>query len=330
MMQQRTTSLTFRSSLLLLALLVLNSSHAFISIAGGGTINTRMTNGLHVHDDVHGNLHVPTALHRQQYISSVELQALPVVQDLHVLVSIPTIDFLDTTSLFQAVEVFDGSTILDPIVVSGVFWSSMKAKILSVIIGQFLATLVFGILAYLLSSQLGNLSDYVAKNVFQDTSTAVVKKNFDDFAQSIKNKSQAPTITPDVRKLILCLIIDIIGASSELIPFVGELTDIAYAPVAALALRSLFQGSNVVFALEFLEEFLPFTDILPLATICWVVETYYGDSDIAKTLQIGLYNNDNRSYYEKTGKVNGVIDIDAKAVDIEVEDVNINESNNRM
>jgi len=188
MMQQRTTSLTFRSSLLLLALLVLNSSHAFISI-GGGTINTRMTNGLHVHDDVHGNLHVPKALHRQQYISSVELQALPVVQDLHVLVSIPTIDFLDTTSLFQAVEVFDGSTILDPIVVSGVFWSSMKAKILSVIIGQFLATLVFGILAYLLSSQLGNLSDYVAKNVFQDTSTAVVKKNFDDFAQSIKNKS---------------------------------------------------------------------------------------------------------------------------------------------
>lgn len=61
-----------------------------------------------------------------------------------------------------------------------------------------------------------------------------------------------------------------------------------------------------------------------------MVETYYGDSDIAKTLQIGLYNNDNRSYYEKTGKVNGVIDIDAKAVDIEVEDVNINESNNRM
>ena len=49
-----------------------------------------------------------------------------------------------------------------------------------------------------------------------------------------------------------------------------------------------------------------------------MLETYYGDSDIAKTLQIGLYNNDNRSYYEKTGKVNGVIDIDAKAEDVEV------------
>ena len=93
------------------------------------------------------------------------------------------------------------------------------------------------------------------------------------------------------------------GTSSEFIPFIGELTDIAYAPAAALALRSLFQGSNVVFALEFLEEFLPFTDILPLATICWVIETYFGDSDIARTLQIGVYNNNNRIEFEEKGCV---------------------------
>ena len=150
------TSTSTNKLLLLLALLVLNTSHGFI-IGRGTCINTRMlTNGLGVH--IHA------------------LQALPTI----------SIDVLETTSLFQAVEVFDGSTILDPIVVSGVFWSSMKAKILSVIIGQLLATLVFGILAYLLSSQLGNLSDYVSENVFQDTNT---RKNFDDFAQSIKNKS---------------------------------------------------------------------------------------------------------------------------------------------
>jgi hypothetical protein len=133
--------------------------------------------------------------------------------------------------------------------------------------------------------------------------------------------SQSPTVAPDYGKLILCLTIDVIGTSSELIPFVGELTDIAYAPVAALALRSLFQGSNVVFALEFIEEILPFTDILPLATICWVVETYYGDSDIAKTLQIGLYNNSNSindndngsAYYEEKGNMDDEV-IDTKIV----------------
>ena len=67
-------------------------------------------------------------------------------------------------------------------------------------------------------------------------------------------------------KLFLCIIIDIIGTSSELIPFVGEVTDLAWAPIAALVLRSLY-GSNVVFALEFVEEVLPYTDALPLATI---------------------------------------------------------------
>ena len=72
---------------------------------------------------------------------------------------------------------------------------------------------------------------------------------------------------PDLPKLALCILIDIIGTSSELIPFVGELTDVAWAPIAALLLRNLFYGSNVVFALEFSEEFFPYTDILPLASI---------------------------------------------------------------
>lgn len=122
--------------------------------------------------------------------------------------------------------------------------------------------------------------------------------------------SKSPTVTPDIGKLMLCFIIDVLGTSSELIPFFGELTDLVYAPVAALALRSLFRGSNVVFALEFVEEILPFTDILPLATICWVVETYFGDSGVAKTLQIGIYSN--RVSFEEKGSdpdpSNGVID----------------------
>ena len=69
----------------------------------------------------------------------------------------------------------------------------------------------------------------------------------------------------------------------------GEVTDVVWAPIAALALRSLFDSSNVVLALEFVEEILPFTDVLPLATLCWVVETYYGDSNVARALRIGRY-----------------------------------------
>ena len=207
---------------------------------------------------------------------------------------------LESTSILQALETFDGSTITDPVVISGVFWSSLKTKILSVIIGQFLASIVFGVLAYVLSSQFSKIGDYISNNVFKENSSTrtrtgnrdAVQNNVQEFAQNVKQKSQSPptiTITPDVGKLCLCLLIDVLGTSSELLPIIGEFTDIAFAPAAALALRSLFQGSNVVFALEFVEEILPFTDILPLATICWVVETYFGDSDVARALQIGVY-----------------------------------------
>jgi hypothetical protein len=73
-------------------------------------------------------------------------------------------------------------------------------------------------------------------------------------------------VQPDFGKLLLCIAIDVIGSSSELVPFVGEVTDLVWAPIAGLALRSLY-GSNILFALEFAEEILPFTDILPLATL---------------------------------------------------------------
>lgn len=83
------------------------------------------------------------------------------------------------------------------------------------------------------------------------------------FHQIIILSRQAPIVAPNVSKLLLCLLIDILGTSSVLLPIVGEFTDIAYVPIAALVLRSSFQGSNVVFALEFApEEILPLPDII--------------------------------------------------------------------
>jgi len=73
-----------------------------------------------------------------------------------------------------------------------------------------------------------------------------------------------------------------------LVPIIGELTDILWAPIAASALRYMY-GSNVVFALEFTEEILPLVDVLPLATFCWVVETFFSDAEIARGLEIGQF-----------------------------------------
>ena len=69
----------------------------------------------------------------------------------------------------------------------------------------------------------------------------------------------------------------------------GELVDIVYAPIVALLLRQLFAGSNIVFLVEFTEEILPFTDVLPLATICWVVESFFASGSLARALKIGEF-----------------------------------------
>lgn len=88
-------------------------------------------------------------------------------------------------SLITAVETFDGSTIADPVVVSSVFWSSLSSKIISVVLGQVLATVVFAILSYLVSTQIEKIGDYVSKNIFNED---VVKKNVDQIKDSVKTR----------------------------------------------------------------------------------------------------------------------------------------------
>lgn len=78
---------------------------------------------------------------------------------------------LDTASwasstLNTAVDVFDGSGI-DPVVVSNVFWSRLQANFLSVILGNFLAAIVFAFIMSQVSSQLSKLGSFVTENIFK-------------------------------------------------------------------------------------------------------------------------------------------------------------------
>jgi hypothetical protein len=151
----------------------------------------------------------------------------------------------DASSILTAVEVFDGSSIVDPVVVSDVFWTSMQSKLVAVIIGQLLAAIVFAVLSSFLASQISQLGDFVSETIFSSSTTEAKP-----FIKANENKSSSfVKPSPDFAKLL------------------GELTDVIYAPIAATILRSLYGGSNILFGLEFAEEILPFTDILPLATL---------------------------------------------------------------
>jgi len=74
-------------------------------------------------------------------------------------------------------------------------------------------------------------------------------------------------------RLLLSLLIDLIGSASYLLPVVGEGLDLAWAPIQTTLIMSMYDSTspNLKYV-SFIEEILPFTDIVPSATIGWACE----------------------------------------------------------
>jgi hypothetical protein len=74
-------------------------------------------------------------------------------------------------------------------------------------------------------------------------------------------------------KLLVSLCIDLLGSSSYLLPFVGEGFDLAWAPIQTVLIMAMYDtvSPNLKY-LSFVEEILPFTDVVPSATIGWLME----------------------------------------------------------
>ena len=86
-------------------------------------------------------------------------------------------------------------------------------------------------------------------------------------------KQLAQTPKAKHQKLIAPLVIDAIGSSSYAIPFLWEATDLAWAPISAIIVGAMYSDSSpYVYYVNLLEELLPFTDVLPTATLAWLRE----------------------------------------------------------
>mmetsp|Transcript_6314 Transcript_6314/g.17624 ORF Transcript_6314/g.17624 Transcript_6314/m.17624 type:complete len:554 (-) Transcript_6314:30-1691(-) len=74
-------------------------------------------------------------------------------------------------------------------------------------------------------------------------------------------------------KLAVSLFIDLVGSSSYLLPVVGEGLDIAWAPIQTVLIMAMYNTvtPNLKYV-SFIEEILPFTDIVPTATIGFLCE----------------------------------------------------------
>lgn len=73
------------------------------------------------------------------------------------------------------------------------------------------------------------------------------------------------------RNLILGIILDAIGMLSYSVPFLAELSDLIWAPLSAYIMTKLYKGQSgkIAGVVSFIEEVLPFTDVVPTFTIMW-------------------------------------------------------------
>jgi len=74
-------------------------------------------------------------------------------------------------------------------------------------------------------------------------------------------------------QLMLCMIVDTIGMLTYLMPVIGELGDLVWAPLQTLFILTMIGREPYALAfgtVSFVEEILPFTDFIPTATVSWL------------------------------------------------------------
>ena len=72
--------------------------------------------------------------------------------------------------------------------------------------------------------------------------------------------------------LVKSIIYDAIGMATMSIPLVGPFLDLAWAPYASSKMSKMYPGNKgkVASVVVFLEEILPFTDVIPTFTLMWL------------------------------------------------------------
>lgn len=90
--------------------------------------------------------------------------------------------------------------------------------------------------------------------------------------EQIKTVEQSNFETDKNRNLILSLVLDIIGMATFIIPVLGEIGDLLWAPIAGYMMTRIYKGASgkVAGVFAFLEEIIPFTDFIPSFTLMWI------------------------------------------------------------
>lgn len=74
------------------------------------------------------------------------------------------------------------------------------------------------------------------------------------------------------RNLFLGLLFDAIGMFSFVVPFLGDFSDVLWAPLAGWLMTRMYKGKigRAAGMIAFIEEIIPGLDIIPTFTIMWL------------------------------------------------------------
>ena len=90
--------------------------------------------------------------------------------------------------------------------------------------------------------------------------------------EKILEEIQKEQIGNKNRNLFLGIVFDAIGMLSFSIPYLGEFSDVIWAPMAGFLMTWMYKGKvgKIAGIFTFLEEIIPFTDIIPSFTLTWI------------------------------------------------------------
>ncbi len=90
------------------------------------------------------------------------------------------------------------------------------------------------------------------------------------------------------KDLFMGLLFDAIGMLSFAIPFIGEFSDIIWAPLSAWLMMRMYKGKigQAAGAVTFIEEIIPGLDVIPTFTIMWLYTHVFKTSKKEKNIEL--------------------------------------------
>jgi hypothetical protein len=90
------------------------------------------------------------------------------------------------------------------------------------------------------------------------------------------------------KHLLLGLLFDGIGMLSFVLPFIGDFSDVLWAPLAGWLMTRMYKGKigQAAGVVAFVEEIIPGLDVVPTFTIMWVYTYIIKKGKIKKTIKV--------------------------------------------